>query len=80
MVPHELLDAILSQYPNMMLYASLLEAEPFLRNDERIVTWQAFYDRALTAARKLEWNSRVGGGKLAGRPVYRPPSTRHSPT
>jgi len=73
-------DAILSQYPNLMLYASLLEAEPFLRNDERIVTWQAFYDRALTAARKLEWNSRVGGGKLAGRPVYRPVSTRWSPT
>jgi hypothetical protein len=32
--------------PNLLLYASLLEATPFLKNDERIQTWQAMYDRA----------------------------------
>lgn len=35
-----------TQYaPNMLLYGSLLEAAPFLKNDERIPTWQGMYDR-----------------------------------
>ncbi len=32
--------------PQLLLYATLLEATPFLKNDERIPTWQAMYDRA----------------------------------
>jgi hypothetical protein len=36
--------------PQMLLYACLLEATPFLKNDARIPTWQAYYDRALQAA------------------------------
>ena len=32
--------------PDLLLYAALLEATPFLKNDERIATWQAMYDRA----------------------------------
>jgi hypothetical protein len=35
--------------PDLLLYASLLEATPFLKNDERIQTWQALYDRAAQA-------------------------------
>lgn len=35
--------------PNVLLYAALLEAAPFLKNDERIGTWQAAYDRAAQA-------------------------------
>ena len=31
--------------PNLLLYASLLEAMPFLKNDERVATWQSMYDR-----------------------------------
>ena len=31
--------------PNLLLYACLLEATPFLKNDERIATWQSMYDR-----------------------------------
>lgn len=29
--------------PNALLYRSLLEATPFLKNDERIATWEGFY-------------------------------------
>ena len=37
----------LTEYaPELLLYASLLEATPFLKNDERIPVWQAMYDRA----------------------------------
>ncbi|MGI9143376.1 MAG: phage adaptor protein [Fluviibacter sp.] len=32
--------------PNLLLYGSLLEATPFLKDDGRIQTWQGFYDRA----------------------------------
>lgn len=30
--------------PNLLLYRALLEATPFLKNDERIPTWQGLYD------------------------------------
>ncbi len=37
----------LTEYaPELLLYATLLEATPFLKNDERIATWQNLYDRA----------------------------------
>ena len=37
----------LTEYaPQLLLYGALLEATPFLKNDERIATWQQFYDRA----------------------------------
>lgn len=35
--------------PELILYGTLLEATPFLKNDERIGTWQTFYDRAASA-------------------------------
>ena len=35
--------------PNALLYAALLEATPFLKNDERIATWEGFYNRAVAA-------------------------------
>jgi hypothetical protein len=31
--------------PQLLLYATLLESAPFLKNDDRIQTWQAMYDR-----------------------------------
>ena len=37
----------LTEYaPQLLLYGALLEATPFLKNDERIGTWQSYYDRA----------------------------------
>jgi len=35
--------------PNLLLFASLLEATPFLKNDDRITTWQNFYQSAANA-------------------------------
>ena len=32
--------------PQVLLYAALLEATPFLKNDERIPVWQQMYDRS----------------------------------
>lgn len=37
----------LTEYaPQLLLYGTLLEATPFLKNDDRIATWQQYYDRA----------------------------------
>jgi len=35
--------------PNLLLYGALLEATPFLKNDERITTWQNYYQSAANA-------------------------------
>jgi hypothetical protein len=40
----------LTEYaPDLLLYACLLEATPFLKKDERIQTWQAMYERTAQA-------------------------------
>lgn len=37
----------LTEYaPQLLLYGTLLEATPFLKNDERMPVWQSMYDRA----------------------------------
>lgn len=39
-----------TQYaPQLILYAALLEAQPFLKNDDRVATFQGFYTGAGTA-------------------------------
>lgn len=40
--------------PDLVLYGSLLQAEPFSKNDERIPVWQSMYDRALQSYRNLQ--------------------------
>jgi hypothetical protein len=48
----------ITQYaPNLLLYSTLLECAPFLKNDSRIATWQALYDRA---AATLDSESKAG--------------------
>lgn len=40
----------LTEYaPDLLLYSALLEAAPFLKNDERIQIWQGMYDRSAQA-------------------------------
>jgi hypothetical protein len=35
--------------PNALLYASLVEATPFIKDDQRVQLWQMYYDRAISA-------------------------------
>jgi hypothetical protein len=49
-----------TQYaPQALLYGSLLQAMPFLKNDERIPVWQSMYDKQI-ALLKQEDLTRVG--------------------
>ena len=47
----------LAYTPDLLLYASLGEAEPYLMNDERLQTWAAMYDRGLKAVIKSDDDS-----------------------
>lgn len=38
---------LLTSHPDIYLFGALLEAEPYLRNDERIPVWQSRLDRAI---------------------------------
>lgn len=42
---------LLTDCPDLCLYGSLIAAEPFIKNDARIATWQAMYDRQLASYR-----------------------------
>ncbi len=39
---------LLSDSPDIYLYGSLIQSAPFLRDDERIAVWAAFYSAAVT--------------------------------
>lgn len=53
--------------PELLLYAGLLEATPFLKNDERIATWQTFYDRAASATNGEELQKILDRAAVRGR-------------
>ncbi len=42
-------NAFVATCPDLLLYASLLEAEPYLMNDARTQLWASMYDRGLAA-------------------------------
>ncbi len=41
---------VLTNYPELYLYGTLIEAEPFLQNDQRVQIWLSLYGNAVTAA------------------------------
>ena len=59
---------ILREYPDLLLFGSLLFAAPFLGADERIQTWLGFYENSKEETRMAEWRSRSGHGVLRMRP------------
>jgi hypothetical protein len=51
--------------PDALLYASLIEAEPYLMNDARINTWGTMYDRAISSLTKSDEEGQYSGVPLA---------------
>jgi hypothetical protein len=51
--------------PDALLYASLIEAEPYLMNDARINTWGTMYDRAISSLTKSDENTQYSGVPLS---------------
>lgn len=51
--------------PDLLLYATLLEAEPYLMNDARVSTWGAMYEKGLAALTKSDESAQYSGVPLA---------------
>jgi hypothetical protein len=51
--------------PDALLYAALIEAEPYLMNDARINTWGTMYDRAISSLTKSDEEGQYSGVPLA---------------
>jgi hypothetical protein len=58
-------NAFVANAPDALLYASLIEAEPFLMNDARINTWGTMYDRAISTLTKSDESSQYSGVPLS---------------
>ena len=55
---------MITNAPDVYLYGSLLEAEPFLQNDERVPLWQAFYKESVRQLQLADDRDRYSGSVL----------------
>ena len=61
---------ILTYYPDLYLYGALVEAEPFLQNDQRLGTWMSLYTNAVASAATSDERETYSGGPLVMRTLY----------
>lgn len=50
--------------PDLLLYGSLMEAQPYVMNEKRLPLWQSKYDEAVSEYRALMKAQNVSGGTL----------------
>ena len=55
---------LLTDAPDIYLYGSMLEAEPFIMNDERVPLWAAALERAVTDMQEQDNKDRHSGSAL----------------
>ena len=55
---------LLTDHPDIYLYGSLCEAEPYLRNDERLVMWRSLFDQGLEELKDMDGMDRWSGTSL----------------
>ena len=55
----------MANYPDALLYASLLEAEPYLFNDNRILTWANMYKNSIERIDTTDQESEFSGVPLS---------------
>lgn len=60
---------VLSTYPAVYIYGSLLHAAPFIRDDGRVAVWTRFYDNAIAGANAEHERARTQGSPI--RQTYR---------
>jgi hypothetical protein len=59
-----------SNAPDVLLYGSLLEAEPFIKNDERIGLWLNAYNGAIKKLQDADARDRHSGSAMRVRNIY----------
>lgn len=55
---------LLTDHPDIYLYGSLMQAAPYLKDDERIPVWQSRYDRAIESLHQATQDEQWGGGSV----------------
>src|SRR5574340_1716125 len=55
---------LLADHPDIYLYGSLLQAEPYLKHDERIPVWRGLYDSAMEALNTTDHRALFSGATL----------------
>jgi hypothetical protein len=45
---------LLTRHPDLYLYGTLIQSAPYLKEDERLNTWSAMYDRLMDEARRYD--------------------------
>lgn len=55
----------MTNHPGLFLFGTLLEAEPFLKNDNRLAIWQAKYNEIRDAIALTEKRERFSGSSLS---------------
>jgi hypothetical protein len=63
-------NTFLTTCPDLLLYAALLEAEPYLMNDARINTWGTMFDRAMSSLTRSDEKGQFSGVPIAMRNTY----------
>jgi hypothetical protein len=56
--------------PDVLLYGALLEAEPFIKNDERVNLWINAYNSAITRIQDADARDRHSGSAMRVRNIY----------
>jgi hypothetical protein len=56
--------------PDVLLYGALMEAEPFIKNDERIPVWLQAYRDGVDKLQKADQNDRHSGSAMRVRNIY----------
>jgi len=60
-------NSVLTNWPNLYLYGSLIQAEPYIMNDERMPVWERRYKKALDKANyRATKNKRLLRTEFAG--------------
>ena len=55
---------MLTNNPNVYLYGTLLEAEPFIMNDQRIPVWLGAFEKAMLSIQNQDNNDRHSGSNM----------------
>jgi hypothetical protein len=55
---------LLTRWPDLYLYGSLMHAAPYLKEDERVTVWAGLHDRALEEIRMEDHKAQWSGSTL----------------
>lgn len=58
---------LLTEAPDIYLYATLVQSAPYLKEDERISTWAGIYQKLLSDIELADERARIGNSKLTPR-------------